>query len=143
MLKNEIFSLPDYNAPTFPFEEIKSGKFLNLPKLKTREKRLNSWSLQESYLYLSYLKVFHRFFENHEMTKYLKIYRRMTTLIVSRTSSQIKSHHQKIMKRYGSIESAIESIEFSLIFLLSTSKALFNSVRESEQSFNDFLLTER
>lgn len=130
MLNKEILSLLDYNAPTFPFEEIKSGKFLNLPKLKIREKRLNNWSPEEIYQYGSYLKVFHRFFEYHETTKYLKIFRRMARLIVSRTSRQIKSHHQKVMKRYGSIERAIESIEFSLIFLLSSSEAMLNSVRE-------------
>lgn len=57
----------------------------------------------------------------------------MAKLIISRTSSQIKSHHQKIMKRYGSIESAIECIEFSLIHLLSSQEALFDSVKALQQ----------
>lgn len=129
MIKKESLSLPDYTVPTFPFEDIKGGKFLNLPKLKTRVKRLNSWSPQESYQYLSFLKIFHKYFASHETTRYIRIFRRMAKLIISRTSSQIKSHHQKIMKRYGSIENAIQYIEFSLIHLLSSQEALFDSVK--------------
>jgi hypothetical protein len=45
--------------------------------------------------------------------------------IPSRTSAQCRSHHQKMMERYGSIEQVVE--ELSKSYLIPTSKKICKS----------------
>lgn len=52
------------------------------------------------------------------MGKYLKFFTRMARIITTRSSHQIKSHHQKMLMKYKHIEAIIKNVEITLGFEL-------------------------
>ena len=56
------------------------------------------------------------------MSKFLKFFTRMAKLIKTRTSHQIKSHHQKMMLKHRSFEMVINYVELVISFALLDSK---------------------
>jgi hypothetical protein len=49
----------------------------------------------------------------------------MTRLITTRSSQQIKSHHQKMVMKHRNIETIIQHVELNLSFQLNKSNELY------------------
>ena len=88
-------------------EEVTRPK--NIPK--PRKKLASHWDVVEQSRYLTFLKqrkeIFHGSFKEK---KGKKIFHRLSTFIKTRTSVQCKSHHQKMIKRYGTVEMIISAL---------------------------------
>jgi hypothetical protein len=50
-------------------------------------------------------------FNSDELRKKNKVFSLLSASIVSRTTSQVKSHHQKMMKRHKDVENIIKFME--------------------------------
>lgn len=88
-------------------EEVTRPK--NIPK--QRKKLPSHWDVVEQSRYLTFLKqrkeVFHGSFKEK---KGRKIFHRLSAFIKTRTSVQCKSHHQKMIKRYETVENIISAL---------------------------------
>ena len=66
----------------------------------------------------------------------------MAKFIDKRDHKQIKSHHQKIILKYGSIEEAIQRITIQTMELIENKPELMDDVFMINRKFEDFFLHE-
>jgi hypothetical protein len=67
------------------------------------EKNKNSWTSEENGIYIRFFQENPDFVLNKETRKRNKIFVQMGKLIPSRDPKQIKSHHQKLLIKHGTI----------------------------------------
>lgn len=83
---------------------------------KTQKINKNRWSSKENKIYVQYLKNNKDMFKDKESRKKGKVLHRLAKLIKKRTYEQVKSHHQKMIIKYHTIDTIIR--EFEAAFLL-------------------------
>ena len=85
-------------------EEIMMKRMENEESNKSDQKeKKNTWSSQENHQYVNFFKDHMEFATNAELRKVEKVFNKMTQYIPTRTSIQIKSHHQKLLQKYKTI----------------------------------------
>jgi hypothetical protein len=71
-------------------------------------KKVKHWSEKEKKKYVNFLAKKKHFFELSLSSRKAKgIHVKMSKVIISRTSSQCRSHHQKLIAKYGTVENII------------------------------------
>jgi hypothetical protein len=67
------------------------------------------------------------------MAKFLKFFTRMAKLIKTRTSHQIKSHHQKMMLKHHSFELVLEYVELVVSFAMLDSEKTYEKIKKLDE----------
>ena len=62
--------------------------------------------------YLNFLRDYQHMFENAEARKFGKVFTKLASAIGTRESQHVKSKHQKMMRRYKSVDSIIKAITY-------------------------------
>ena len=75
-------------------------------KKRTNLKR-HHWTVRETKIYLSYLENHMELFADYHARKSSKVFLNIAKLLKTRKSHQVKSHHQKMMNKCGSIPNII------------------------------------
>jgi hypothetical protein len=78
-----------------------------------RQLRAYSWSVYEQQLYLAYITANVELMKRQE-GKRKRVFVWMARIITTRTSPQIKSHHQKLERKYRNVEGIIRHLQRSL-----------------------------
>ena len=68
------------------------------------------WSDQENRQYISFLRDNLELAKDEELRKKYQIFAMMSKVIPTRKSNQIKSRHQKLCKKYGSLDKILEAL---------------------------------
>ena len=79
---------------------------------KEKEKKYFKWSFGENTLYVEFLEKNPELFANEKERRKKKCYLEMSKYIMSRNSDQCRIHHQKMRKKYQTIEEIIENLVF-------------------------------
>jgi len=90
-----------------PFIIVKSEKPWVSSKIETRQPSKMYWTKNEDLLYIDFFERFPHFAESFAQRKANKIFIQMSKFIRSRTPNQIKSHHQKLLLKHGSLNNAL------------------------------------
>ena len=81
------------------------------PCIKKRKyQKYHTWNDAENYAYITYLSNYKWSFENESTRKKYQVFIHMAKFIRNRDHKQIKSHHQKMLLKYGDIDQAVEGI---------------------------------
>ena len=83
------------------------------PSRKT-ERNKNSWTMEEHLQYIEFFRQNSYFSNSKILRKAEKIFNQMTKIIPTRTSVQIKSHHQKLLVKYKNVQSILDNLERKL-----------------------------
>lgn len=101
-----------------PFIILKSWRKPNLIKKKDKVEKIskykNCWTIDEHRGYLNFFRENMDFSRSHEKRKFDRIFVSMKKYVPSRTHVQIKSHHQKMLVKFGSIETVLDKLEHLL-----------------------------
>ena len=71
---------------------------------------MGRWSIKEHAKYYTFLVVNENILKNKNMHKNDRIFRLMSRFIMSRTSEQCRSHHQKIERKWTDITTIISNL---------------------------------
>lgn len=74
---------------------------------KGQHTKRHQWTLQENKSYLLYLQQHHHLFKDFKTKKIAKVFVNLAQQVQTRTTVQVKSHHQKMVAKYGSIPNII------------------------------------
>jgi hypothetical protein len=87
---------------------------MNHPK-KSSKKKCYRWTEEQQKKYVHFLAENISLFKMNYLDKMnLKVHVRMSRFIPNRNSYQCRSHHQKMMVKYGSIENLIKKFSYLL-----------------------------
>lgn len=114
-------------------------------KKRRNNRKRHHWTNRETKIYLNYLQNHQELFVDYSARKRNKVFLSIARLLKTRKSQQVKSHHQKLMKKCGSFPNLISFLrEIQEVFDDSPSTHLdedSNSILEP-QSSNDIWQTE-
>lgn len=83
-----------------PFVIIKATRtdetLKRLPSIKKRKPTVHTWTQRENIIYVEFLKANKDIMDSRVGRKSCKIFKMLAELIRTRTSMQVKSHHQKL-----------------------------------------------
>lgn len=106
-----------------------------------RRKRQNlkrrQWTLTESGHYLSFLQQHQKLFQDFKTKKEAKVFVKLAKQIRSRNTSQVKSHHQKMMIKFGSIPNIIIALLEEQEVYSNNHENYLNSNKSEENSFSE------
>ena len=88
------------------------------PKTKRKTGKRHHWTSRETRVYLKYLQENEELFVDFKSRKSNKVFLNISKILKSRNANQVKSHHQKMVTKCGSIP--------SIIFLLRELQAVFD-----------------
>ena len=87
------------------------------PKKRRCNRKRHHWTLRETKIYLNYLQNHKELFVDFRTRKSNKVFVSISKLLKTRKSHQVKSHHQKLMEKHGSIPEIIAFLrEFQEVF---------------------------
>lgn len=98
--------------PFSPFIILK-----NFRKLESEETKVglsnvkNCWTLLEHQSYIDFFREHSYFAHDKLLRKSKKMFKMMSRHIQTRDPKQIKSHHQKLMGKYGSLDNILAKLE--------------------------------
>jgi hypothetical protein len=109
----------DYDQESFSSEvesEVYCGSHAQnkAVKMSFRNKNRFKWTPEENKKYCCFLYENLSIFNSEKLRKKAKIFSQLSSFILSRTTSQVKSHHQKMMKRHIEIKNIIRYMERKL-----------------------------
>ena len=70
-------------------------------------KNVGHWSLTEKLQYLEFLKTHRTHLTKKELRRTDKIFKEMSKFVETRAADQCRSHHQKMEKKYGSMDAIV------------------------------------
>jgi hypothetical protein len=92
---------------------IKKDKIVGFQDEKRKRARKKHWKPVENQRYVEFLRRNTDLFEkNREDKRLMKINLLMSKFVKSKTSTQCRSHHQKMLLHYGSIQAIIDNLEY-------------------------------
>ena len=94
-------------APTTIVHSVESKK-------SSRKERKNCWTWKENLQYIRFFEENPEFINSPEKRKECKIFNQMGKRITTRLPVQIKSHHQKLLIKFRSIENIISELRNTL-----------------------------
>ena len=113
---------------------IISGKEHEEKKKRTRRLYPSHWTFTEQQKYWTFLTNNPHLFEmSLKEKKGGKLYKKVSNFIKTRTAIQCKSHHQKMILKFGSIKEIVTSLDEELLELFQFEKEQ-NSSRSSKES---------
>lgn len=96
------------------------------------------WRYDENYAYITYLSNFKWAFVDEFSRKKYQVYMHMSKFMKTRNHNQIKSHHQKMMLKYGSIDDIIKGISSSTMELIHKIPEIMQIISEINEKFQHF-----
>ena len=93
-----------------PFTIIHAESIRESQRESPRESIKKYWTEEENLLYIAFFKRYPHFAESYAQRKANKIFIQMSKLITTRVPSQIKSHHQKLLMKYKTLDSVISHL---------------------------------
>ena len=128
-----------------PFIIIKAPRQEKEVKGCFESKRLTSWSKVEHLQYLTFFDENMESLRENCSNKAKKMFIRMAQYIPTRTASQIKSHHQKLLLKFGSVETILnkltESLKRSTDREFNSNQALGKDILESIETNSNLVST--
>lgn len=79
--------------------------------LKSKAKLYHRWTLEENAKYIAFLQLAKEDFEHEYTRRIKKVFKRLSEFMGSKSESQCKSHHQKMLKQYESVDRVIAEID--------------------------------
>jgi len=65
------------------------------------------WNIKENKIYCDFLKIHKEKFDDKIIRKKTRVYHMLSKKLRKRTALQVKSHHQKMIKRFHNIDNII------------------------------------
>lgn len=98
-------------------EEKNNVKFYEHKLQKQTERNTFGWSKEENLRYAHFLKENLPLFKTQKKRRSLKVYKLISETVKSRTLIQCKSHHQKMLLKYGGNHRIIKKILGQEVFV--------------------------
>ena len=80
---------------------------ISMGKTGTSTTLTRNWNFQENSLYIEFLKENKRSFEDESTRRSSKIFLEMSLSLRTKSPEQCRTHHQKIMTKYGTLDMII------------------------------------
>ena len=78
--------------------------------VKTKKPLFKKWTLKENTKYAHFLMKFAKDMDSEAARRALHLFKIMAKGIYRRSAEQCRTHHQKMVKRYGSIENIVHNL---------------------------------
>lgn len=80
----------------------------------TKSSNYNYWTKEEQTIYLNFLVEHMPMINSTEYRKKLRIFKKISTILGTRTPIQVKSHHQKLEDKFKTIPKIIDHLQNSI-----------------------------
>lgn len=74
------------------------------------QKAYQRWSIKDNIKYITFLKNVIQHFESEKTRRAFKVFKVLADYLGTKTQAQCKSHHQKMIKQYSTIDTIIQKV---------------------------------
>ena len=107
---------------------------------KPKKDRKNCWTSRQTKQYVKFFKENSQFSHRADLRKSKRVFNQLHKFIPTRTPVQIKSHHQKLLLKYKTIDNAIKKLEQMLKNAEEEHFAEKPCSKKEENEFSDYFI---